>query len=215
MKPRHTLIAIAAAALLAACSPAAAPTPTTPPTAQPTAQPTAPAPTTIVEESVAPTAAPVEAETVQEMSLPAWQTVALTDARTGESFTLADFAGKTVYIEPMATWCTNCRAQQNIVRDVRTQLGDASHVYLSLSVETNISGSDLAAYAQRENYGWTFAVATPAMLEALVQQFGRTITNPPSTPHFIIYPDGTFSGLESGRRHSAEELVAALTMTGA
>ena len=33
------------------------------------------------------------------------------DARTGQTFTLADLQGKTVYVEPMATWCTNCRQQ--------------------------------------------------------------------------------------------------------
>ncbi|MBL8132306.1 MAG: hypothetical protein JNL42_10655 [Anaerolineae bacterium] len=201
--PRLLLLIALAAALLAACSPSAAP----------------PAPTAAVENTPAPTAEPTAAVEnppgADAAARPAWQTVALTNARTGEAFTLADFAGKTVYVEPMATWCTNCRAQQNIVRDVRNQLGDAQHVYLSLSVETNITGSDLAAYAQRENYGWTFAVATPDLLNALVAQFGRTITNPPSTPHFIIYPDGAVSGLESGRRHSAEELVAALTMAGA
>ncbi|MCK6576857.1 MAG: hypothetical protein L6Q98_02000 [Anaerolineae bacterium] len=198
---KSQIVFVLAAVLMAACSPTAAPP-------APTAVPPSAAP-------LEPTAAvdnPPEAEIAGR---PAWQTLALTNARTGETFTLADFAGKTVYIEPMATWCTNCRAQQNIVRDVRNQLGDAQHVYLSLSVETNITGSDLAAYAERENYGWTFAVATPDLLNALVAQFGRTITNPPSTPHFIIYPDGAFSGLESGRRHSAEELVAALTMAGA
>lgn len=153
---------------------------------------------------------------ISEATSPAWQTLPLTNARTGETFRLADFAGKTVYVEPMATWCINCRAQQNIVREVRTQLGDGDYVYLSLSVEVGVvSASDLAQYAERENYGWMFAVATPEMLAALTEQFGLSISNPPSTPHFIIYPDGTFSDLQAGRRHSVDELVTALTATGA
>ncbi|KPK07150.1 MAG: hypothetical protein AMJ56_13680, partial [Anaerolineae bacterium SG8_19] len=40
---------------------------------------------------------------------PAWQQLTLTNARTGETFTLADFGGQTVFVEPMATWCSNCR----------------------------------------------------------------------------------------------------------
>jgi hypothetical protein len=28
----------------------------------------------------------------------------IVDVRTGETFTLAEFAGKTVFVEPMATW---------------------------------------------------------------------------------------------------------------
>lgn len=33
-----------------------------------------------------------------------WQDVALRDVRTGETFTFADFAGRTVYVHPMARW---------------------------------------------------------------------------------------------------------------
>ena len=43
-----------------------------------------------------------------------------------------------------------------------------------------------------------FAVATPELLTALVEEFGRTITSPPSTPHFIIRPDGTTTDLTTG-----------------
>jgi len=34
------------------------------------------------------------------VDLPAWQQLPITNARTGDSFTLADFAGKTVFVEP-------------------------------------------------------------------------------------------------------------------
>ncbi|MDZ4770828.1 MAG: redoxin family protein [Chloroflexota bacterium] len=132
-----------------------------------------------------------------------WVDLPLVDARTGATFRLADFAGKTVYVEPMATWCTNCRAQQNIVRDVRAQVGDAETVFISLSVETALTPADLAAYAVTENYGWTFAVASPDMLQALVAQFGLTISNPPATPHFIISPTGVVSELSTGQHDAA------------
>ncbi len=205
----HLTLLIAVLLLSAACSPAAL-TPTTAPIAATNAPTVGAFPTVVTLSTVVtlPTEVPAAVESAAQR--PAWQTLALTDARTGASFTLADFAGKTVYIEPMATWCTNCRAQQQIVREARTQLGDTDFVYLSLSVETTISGSTLAQYAQNENFGWTFAVATPELLGALVAQFGRTISNPPSTPHFIIAPDGTFSALASGQ-HSQSQLVEALT----
>ena len=66
-----------------------------------------------------------------------WQQLPLVDARTGESFTLADFAGKTVYVEPMATWCTNCRQQLRTVRDIYTQL-DAERTPSSASASRRI-----------------------------------------------------------------------------
>lgn len=185
--------------LAAACSPATTTLTAVPPTSAPVVT-TAPTSSNVIE----PVAPPPEEQGA------AWLNLPLTDARTGASFTLADFAGKTVYVEPMATWCTNCRAQQNIVRDVRNQLGDDQYVFLSLSVETDITGSDLAQYAERQNYGWKFAVMTPDFLRALTDQFGRTINNPPSTPHFIVAPDGVVSSLSTGQ-HSADDLVSQLT----
>jgi peroxiredoxin len=184
--------------LAAACSPAAAP---------PTALP--------------PTEAPAAAQATEDASVladvlsagverPAWQTTPLVNATTGNTFTLADFAGKTVYVEPMATWCTNCKAQQGQVRTVREQLGEENYVYISLSVEPNDTTEGLAAYLVRENFPWTFAIAPTEMIASLVEQFGRSVTTPPSTPHFVISPDGAVSQLMTGQ-HSADELVAILT----
>lgn len=130
---------------------------------------------------------------------PVWMTTALTDVRTGETFTLADFAGKTVFVEPMATWCTNCRRQLGNVSQAQAQLSDSEDVvFVALSVETTIDDSDLADYTEETGFHWTFAVATPEMLVSLVDSFGQTVTNPPSTPHFIIRPDGSTTDLTTG-----------------
>ncbi len=131
------------------------------------------------------------------MDSPAWQQIALTDVRTGETFTLADFAGKTVFVEPMATWCTNCRRQLTNVSSARAQLDD-SVVFVALSVETNISNDDLKQYTESTGFDWVFAVATPELLRELATLYGQTITNPPSTPHFIIRPDGSTTDLVTG-----------------
>ena len=138
---------------------------------------------------------------------PAWKTIALTDVRSGETFTLADFAGKTVFVEPMATWCTNCRRQLGNVSQAKAQLGDSEDVvFVSLSVETNIGNGDLANYTEETGFDWAFAVATPEMLVSLVESFGQSITNPPSTPHFIIRPDGSTTDLTTGFE-SPEEIL--------
>jgi thiol-disulfide isomerase/thioredoxin len=144
-----------------------------------------------VEQQVSPTQ-------TAAANLPSWQTLPLTNARTGESFAFADFAGKTVFVEPMATWCTNCRQQLGNVSSAYTQLNADQFVFVALSVETNITAGDLAQYADGNGFGWLFAVMTPEMLSELTTTFGRTITNPPSTPHFVIRPDGTTTGLITG-----------------
>ncbi len=135
----------------------------------------------------------------------AWQNITLTNVRTGETFTLADFAGKTIFVEPMATWCTNCRRQLSNVSAARAQFGD-DVVFVGLSVETTISNDDLKAYTDSTGFDWVFAVATPELLQELVALYGQTITNPPSTPHFIIRPDGSTTDLVTGIE-GVEEIV--------
>lgn len=136
---------------------------------------------------------------------PAWTSLTLTDAQTGDSFTLADFAGKTVFVEPMATWCSNCRAQQNRVMQAMRELNSDEFVFISMSVE-GISDERLANYARQNGFSQQFVVATPDLLSALVNQFGRSVTNPPATPHFIIAPDGTVTDLSLGSK-SADAIL--------
>lgn len=144
---------------------------------------------------------------------PVWQHLPLVNAGTGETFTLADFAGKAVFVEPMATWCSNCRQQLKNVKVSMRQVDMETAVFVALSVETNISADDLAAYAENEGFDWTFAVATPELIQALVAEFGQAITNPPSTPHFVIRPDGSATDLVTGIEQSgaiASQIEAAL-----
>jgi len=140
----------------------------------------------------------------------AWLSLPLVNARTRETFTFADFAGKVVYVEPMATWCTNCRAQMNNLVQARQQVDNTNIVYVGLSVETNLTTDEMASYADSYGYDWAFAVMTPEILSALTATFGRSVSVPPSTPHFIIYPDGTFSALDTGGIETTDELVQLL-----
>ncbi len=139
---------------------------------------------------------------------PAWQNLELTDAATGETFTLGGFEGKTVYVEPMATWCSNCRKQLGNVAAAKPDAGGGV-VFVALSVEGNLPNEALAQYAEREGFDFTFAVATPELIQALVAEFGRPVTSPPSTPHFIIRPDGATTDLKTGFE-TPEELLAQL-----
>jgi hypothetical protein len=115
----------------------------------------------------------------------------------------------------MATWCTNCRNQMGVIRDqVRAQVDPEQVVFVGLSVETNLASETLAIYTDTHGFDWTFAVMTPELLQELAGTFGRTVTNPPAVPHFLIGPDGTTSDLSTGH-HSADQLLARLTAAGA
>jgi thiol-disulfide isomerase/thioredoxin len=154
---------------------------------------------TAVEQQAAEAPMSGEASPAEDMSdRPLWQQLPLTNARTGETFTLADFAGKTVFVEPMATWCGNCRRQLTNVGEAKQQLASDDVVFIALSVETNIDDATLAQYADGAGFDWTFAVLSAELLGELANEFGRVITNPPSTPHFIIRSDGASTDLVTG-----------------
>lgn len=163
--------------------------------------------------SEAPGAAPSEAPSeaaatgsVLEDSLLATQ---LTDVRSGESFSLAELAREgPVLVEPMAVWCSNCRAQQH---EVRRAHETTAFVSVSLDVDLSETPDDLADYADREGFDWRFAVADASLYRLLQERFGVAATNPPSTPLIVIEPDGTVRPLEFGvGTRSAEALIAEL-----
>jgi thiol-disulfide isomerase/thioredoxin len=132
----------------------------------------------------------------------AWGKAELVNARTGETFKIADLAGKPIYIETFATWCPNCQKQLSAVQEAKAQLPDV--VFIALSVEGDISNEALTAYANDNQFSdIIFARATPEVLESLVMEFGADITNPPSTPHFFISSAGEASELFTGIEDAA------------
>ncbi|MEO1288367.1 MAG: redoxin domain-containing protein [Chloroflexota bacterium] len=172
------------------------------------------APTTVPPTPIPPTAEPTTVPETSAYNAPEWTNLPLVNARTGETFTLADFAGKTVFIEPMATWCTNCRAQQTNVAQAMTQLNADEFVFISLSVGENVSDTVLADYADRNGFPQVFAGASDDITRALVDTFGFSVTSPPSTPHFTISPIGTVSSLSTGRKSADSFVQEALTVQG-
>ena len=129
---------------------------------------------------------------------PAWHSSELIDVRTGEAFTLATFTGKTVFVQPMATWCIRCKRQLISVAEASLELPPEEVVFLALSVEGNLPARRLVSYAESNGWTWTFAVATTDLLIALVDSFGHTVTNPSATPHFLISSEGVTGSLSTG-----------------
>jgi thiol-disulfide isomerase/thioredoxin len=210
---RRSLIAATAtlALVLAAC----ATEPTSTATPEPTladAPPTIPAPTGRPDTTMAPASPTPEAPASPSRAQPddPLLAVELVDVRSGEPFTLWELASEhgPVLLEPMAIWCSNCRAQQRQVIEAH-RAGSFSSV--SLDVDLSEQPEDLAAYADREGFDWHFAMADAELYRALQERFGVAVTNPPSTPLIIIEPDGSVRALEFGRGvRSADELLAEL-----
>lgn len=167
---------------------------------------TAPSVTTVPPPTAAgadaPSAPPAAAE------LAPWQTIEITDVD-GVTFTLADFVGKSVFVENFATWCPTCRRQLGSTQGAAATVGSSS-VVLALSVETDLSSQDVADYAEQNGFtDVRFAVMSEELLAAFVDAFGSSAVNPPSTPHVVIAADGAAGDMATGSI-SEDDIVAEL-----
>lgn len=203
------LALIALPIAMAACGPALEP-------ADPAAASRTASPSAVASAPSSATSAPAATDAASASASPNASTaadpllaVALIDVRSGESFTLAELsADQPVLLEPMAVWCSNCRAQQH---EVKRAHADGSFASVSLDVDLSESAADLAAYADREGFDWRFAMADADLYRLLQERFGVAVTNPPSTPLIVIEPGGVVRPLEFGQgTRSAETLLAEL-----
>jgi thiol-disulfide isomerase/thioredoxin len=137
-----------------------------------------------------------------------WATATLTDVSTGKTFTIADFAGRTVFVEAMAIWCTNCRAQQGRFRDALAQVDPARVAYVVLTVDPSERADELAAYRADRGFAGTYAVAGRDVSAALKDEFGAVVLSPPSVPLITISPEGEISFGTGGE--SVDAIIAAV-----
>ncbi len=127
-----------------------------------------------------------------------WMAVSLADVRTGETFTIADLAGKVVVVEPMAIWCVNCLRQQREVAVALGALTGEDVAYISLDVDPSEQAADLAAYADEHGFAWTFVVADREVSRQLALALGDQVLSPPSTPKVLVTPAGQVVGPDFG-----------------
>ena len=118
----------------------------------------------------------------------AWLATELTDVSTGETFTLAEFAGTPVLLESFAVWCPICTNQQKQVRALHEEVGDEV-VSIALNTDPNEDHDKVAAHIARHGFDWRYAVAPAELILALKEEFGVGILNAPSAPMVLICPD--------------------------
>ena len=144
------------------------------------------------------------------MAMPAFFSVALTDVRSGADFTLADFKGKVVLLEPFAQWCPTCLAQQREVVRLRALVGEREDfVTVGLDIDPNEDAAMLREYLTQHGFDWLYAVAPAQVSSEIGQLYGSQYLNPPSAPMLVIDRHGVVHPLEAGRK-SAESLLAEL-----
>ncbi len=133
------------------------------------------------------------------VTTPDWFDMELTDAQTGETFTMNDYTGKVVLLETMAIWCPNCIVQANEVRNLHELLGNPDDlISVTLDVDFNEDEASLKEYASSYGFDWHFAVAPILVARALGNLYTAQYLNPPLSPMLIIDRDSNVHHLEYG-----------------
>lgn len=136
--------------------------------------------------------APSDGDEAAPFVRPEWQLIELTEASTGEVFSLASFEGKVVIVEAMAVWCPVCVTQQGHINEAVLGIDSDDLVVVSLDVDPTEDSQILSRHAQSLGLSWRFALAGNQVAALLQQEFGPQVLAPPSTPVIIIAPDGQF-----------------------
>jgi cytochrome oxidase Cu insertion factor (SCO1/SenC/PrrC family) len=141
------------------------------------------------------------------MESPAWYSASLTDASTGQAFTINDFKGKVVLVEAMAIWCPTCLKQQGQVKALHDSLGQRDDfVSIGLDIDPNEDSASLKSYVENNGFDWLYAVSNAGVSSELSSLYGDQFLNPPSTPIVIIDRHGEAHPMPFGLK-SADELL--------
>ncbi|MEO6350990.1 MAG: redoxin domain-containing protein, partial [Candidatus Limnocylindrales bacterium] len=110
----------------------------------------------------------------------AWAVATLTDVSTGAQFRIADIAasGKVVFLEPMAMWCANCRAQQREALAALQQLDPDAVEWIGIDVESSETPEALARYRDQNGFPFRYVVADTALARSLAAEFGDVVLSP-------------------------------------
>lgn len=155
--------------------------------------------------STEPAASPTANAAAAALASKPWANAPLTDVETGETFSIAELAGKPLFIETMAIWCSNCRAQQGRFTEAFAQLAPGTAEYVVLTVDPSETAEDLARYKSERGFTGRYAVAGKDLAKALDAEFGPNALNPPSVPVIFVSPTGEVEF--STGQESVEQIV--------
>ena len=149
--------------------------------------------------SCMPAQKPAAIAAVTPTTTPDWFDIKLTDAQTGKTFTMNDYAGKVVLVETMAVWCPTCILQASYIYKLRDQLGRPNDlISVSLDVDSNEDAGVLKEYIAQYGFDWSFVVAPLLVERALGNLYSAEYLNPPLAPMLIIDRQGSVHTLPYG-----------------
>lgn len=127
-----------------------------------------------------------------------WRDIVLEDAVSGDTFSIADFKGKAVFLESFAVWCPTCLKQQKEVKKMREIENSDEIVHISIDTDPNEEINIIRDHAQENGFDWYYTVSPKEMTAILINEFSIEIVNAPSVPMILICPDQSAQLLKRG-----------------
>lgn len=117
---------------------------------------------------------------------PDGQPAGLTDLD-GARVQLADFRGRTVWLNFWATWCPPCQSETPVLRDMAERYRDRGLVVLGIAVQES-SPENVAAYAAKYRLGYTIAPDSTGEIFRTYRLYGLPT-------QFFIGPEGAIRAI--------------------
>jgi thiol-disulfide isomerase/thioredoxin len=137
-----------------------------------------------------------------------WLSFELKDIRTGQKFRIDEF-DKPVLLESFAVWCPLCLKQQKELKRLHEEIGE-SFISISLDTDPNEDEARVLEHIERNNFNWRYAVSPAEVTKELIDEFGPSVVNAPSTPIILICSPEKYRILQFGIKN-IDELKSAIS----
>ncbi|PWR69914.1 TlpA family protein disulfide reductase [Methanospirillum lacunae] len=139
----------------------------------------------------------------------AWTKIPMTDAVTGEQFSIDQIAkmGKPVLIHTFAVWCPTCSMQLGESEQMLTTSPD-SFTIVGIDIDPNENQNMVKKHIEKEKYAGHFAAAPKELTRGMVGTFGTSFAL--ELPQTVIVCNKTVNHLGSGL-FRAQTLKSALS----
>jgi len=126
-----------------------------------------------------------------------WTKIPMTDAVTGEQFTIDQLAklGKPVLIHTFTVWCPACSLQLQESENMLTKTPDAFTI-VGIDIDPNENLYMVKQHIEKEKYAGHFAAAPKELTRGLVETFGTSFAL--ELPQTVIVCSRTVNHLGSG-----------------
>lgn len=132
-----------------------------------------------------------------------WTELTLTDITTQENISVSEFEGEPVLVETFAVWCPTCKRQQEEVQQLET-------AHITINIDPNENEQLVQDYMQEHGFEGHYAIAPQEYTQELINEFGVSIANAPSSPIILVCADQSAQLLPRGLK-TAQELRGYIT----